>query len=276
MLKDLLGDQPDESINPIDDHSGLSGDGAGGGGLNQYPDNDPVPVEVGRGEINRDLEHNIGNLSEAEQEQIKRQLQQVCKRSSDTTSGSLAAGIEQQLVIKKVRPSRKWERVIKKWAKTKMKQTEQWVQVDRRWMYTDATIMVPSTHEQEDRGRIDVMFYMDASISCADEVARFLKAARSLPKDRFRVLLRSFDTTVYELDINEDKAEGFGGTAFAPLEAHALEQRKYPDAVFVLTDGIGDEITPMYPKRWHWFLTESGYEGLIDKRCNIHHLASYG
>ena len=30
--------------------------------------------------------------------------------------------------------------------------------------------------------------------------------------------------------------------------------KKYPDAIFVITDGDGNHISPEYPDRWYWFL----------------------
>ena len=29
---------------------------------------------------------------------------------------------------------------------------------------------------------------------------------------------------------------------------------KYPDAVFVMTDGYGDKVVPQMPERWYWFI----------------------
>ena len=49
---------------------------------------------------------------------------------------------------------------------------------------------------------------------------------------------------------------------------------KYPDAVFIITDGYGDPVTPEISKRWYWFLS-CNYRGCIPKECNIFDLADY-
>ena len=49
----------------------------------------------------------------------------------------------------------------------------------------------------------------------------------------------------------------------------------YPDAVWILTDGWGDEVFPEKPKRWHWFLTSGGYRGYIHKDSNVHVLSKF-
>jgi predicted metal-dependent peptidase len=265
-IKDLKELPPD--LETCDNHGGL-----GNGDLNEFDDSTTDPC-ISRSEIDRGVEHGVSNLSEDEQKKVKRQLQQVNKRTEANVAGTVAAGIERKLVIRKPKPSRRWEKIIHRWANERIKESEHWISSDRRWLYGSGDILIPSTHEQADKGKLDVMFFIDASISCADQSERFVRAARSLPSDRFRVLLRSFDTEVYEVGA-DNVVRGFGGTAFQPLENHALEQRKYPDAVFVLTDGYGNTINPMFPKRWYWFITEDGYDGLINKKSHIHHLENF-
>ena len=72
-----------------------------------------------------------------------------------------------------------------------------------------------------------------------------------------------FDTRVFKLsdeDIAAGKLYGFGGTYFHILEEYIKqeikkENKKYPDAVFVITDGMGDNVYPQIPQRWYWFLS---------------------
>ena len=105
---------------------------------------------------------------------------------------------------------------------------------------------------------------LDTSGSCADLAPRFWRAANSLPKEKFNVHYYCFDTQVYKLkdsDINAGKLYGFGGTCFIAIEnfiqkSIKKEGKKYPAAVFVLTDGYGTNVKPQDAKKWYWFLSE--------------------
>jgi hypothetical protein len=53
------------------------------------------------------------------------------------------------------------------------------------------------------------------------------------------------------------------------------ENCKYPEAVFVITDGYGDSIRPQDPSKWYWFITQGGTKNYIDKDCNFFRLEDY-
>jgi len=130
------------------------------------------------------------------------------------------------------------------------------------------------------RDRIDVWFFQDTSGSCRHLAERFFKAAASVPEDRFRVRIFCFDTKVYETDLKSGKLYGFGGTAFQPLEDEIQNiiqkepRTKYPQAVFVVTDGYGSNIQPEFPDRWHWFLSEN-YTRCIPSSSKRYNLKDY-
>lgn len=178
---------------------------------------------------------------------------------------------------KKIVKKRKWETVIKKWASKYLisatKEREQWARVNRRFTFMqNSNFFIPSEMEVEEfndeEKKITVHFFLDTSGSCAGLAPRFWKAANSLPDDKFNVKLFCFDTRVYEVEKEKKKLYGFGGTSFDIIEEyiqHHLKDRenkgKYPEAVFMITDGCGNDVRPQYPDRWHIFLTDD------DKSC---------
>lgn len=185
----------------------------------------------------------------------------------------------------RVKPKKKWETVIKKWAKQydrpDLRDVEQWARVNRRYSCLESEFILPTEMETEHdiEGRIGVWFFQDTSGSCYSYANRFFKAAKSLPEDRFEVKLHCFDTLVYETTIESGKLYGGGGTSFDILEKYIQryikkENVKYPQAVFVITDGFGTNVNPEKPDRWHWFLT-STYVRCIPDECKIFNLKDF-
>ena len=164
----------------------------------------------------------------------------------------------------KIKEKKKWETVIKNWACRQIKQStkdhEQWARINRRFVLVDKDLMIPSECEVDDfeqeKNKIDVWFFQDTSGSCEHLAPRFFKAAKSLPKTKFKVRMFCFDTSVYETSLESGKLYGFGGTSFSCIEEKIQEiikkdKCKYPSAVFIITDGYGNNVSPQYPKKWH-------------------------
>ena len=111
-------------------------------------------------------------------------------------------------------------------------------------------------------GATPYAFYFMTRARNAEDLG--VKAAATIPEDRFRVRIFCFDTKVYETSLASGKLYGFGGTSFQPIEnaiqsiVQKEEKTKYPQRVFVITDGLGSSVSPEFPERWHWFITE-GY-----------------
>ena len=81
-----------------------------------------------------------------------------------------------------------------------------------------------------------------------------------------------FDTKVYETTIESRRLYGFGGTSFDIIEDYIQSyikknNLKYPEAVFVITDGCGNSVNPQIPKNWYWFLSKN-YITYIPKESN--------
>ena len=184
----------------------------------------------------------------------------------------------------KIAKKKKWETVIKKWSLKYLRDdqdTEQWAKTNRRIDGLVKNLMLPSDFDEQNSklDRIEVWFFCDTSGSCAHFKDRFFKAARSLSPEKFILRLFSFDTKVYDVNIEDGKVYGGGGTSFVILEraiqsAIKANKCKYPEAVFVLTDGYGDHVKPEFPKRWYWFLSVNA-RYCIPKECNIHLLSQF-
>jgi hypothetical protein len=186
-----------------------------------------------------------------------------------------------------VKKKKKWETVIKRWVNRFIKHSdrdhEQWARVNRRFVGLQSNLFLPSEMEIDEREeikkKIKVIFFQDTSGSCSHFAERFFKAAKSLPKERFDMELYCFDTQVYKTSLESGKLYGFGGTSFEILERKVEEIckgnfRKYPKAVFVITDGYGDAIHPKKPRNWYWFLSTT-YTSCIPKECNIFQLSDF-
>jgi hypothetical protein len=204
----------------------------------------------------------------------KNSLRDMIKKHFSNPKGISAGGLQAGLGtggwmfvdVGKVSKKKKWETVIKKWSKKYLAKDcydfEQWARINRRLATLSRDLMLPSEME-EDRpkeDKIEVYFFQDVSGSCIHLKERFLKAAKSLPGDRFKVRAFSFDTCVHAIDLKSGKIYGGGGTSFSVLEKKIQEimrseKVQYPKAIFVITDGYGDRIKPQIPKNWYWFLS---------------------
>lgn len=208
---------------------------------------------------------------------------EIVKSVSESLSGSDKESLEEMVeshsagdhpgkmwrfVSAKARPKRKWETVIQKWAKrydrSDFQEVEQWARLNRRYTVLDNSLILPSDMEMEDdtEGKIEVWFFQDTSGSCSGYQTRFFTAAKSLPCDRFDVKMHCFDTNVFETTLESGKLYGFGGTKYQPIEdyiqTYMRENRtKYPQAVFIITDGHGSNVSPDRPDRWYFFLSSS-------------------
>ncbi len=249
----------------VDDHSGLEGDWEGA--IDQ---------------LNQDLSD---KEKESLKDMIRKHFQHDKESKESKERGSEAGGQwtfakKQQTVHKK-----KWETVIKKWALKHVQDftsREQWARLHRRFSLLPTKLMLPSEMEEEDvtePKKVLVWFFQDTSGSCSGLKDRFFKAAASLPPWRFDVKMHCFDTQVYETTLTSRKLYGFGGTSFQPLENYIQRYCRenncaYPDTVFVVTDGYGDQVRPEKPERWYVFLT-SHYRHCFPSNVNFYSLKDF-
>jgi len=236
---------------------------------------------------------NLSNeLTEDEKKPLKsmvdKHFQNPPKDEKNQQAGTGTGGRWVFAGIGKVLKKKKWETVINKWASKylikKDKDAEQWARIHRRLTFLPRDMFLPSDMEVEEheneKKKIKVFFFLDTSGSCWGFKDRFFAAAESLPTERFDVRLFCFDTVVKETTLASKKIYGGGGTSFYILEQHIQavmnqENCKYPEAVFVITDGYGDSIRPQKPAGWYWFISHGGTKNYIDKDCNFFRLEDY-
>lgn len=216
----------------------------------------------------------LPELIEKETKDIEQQIKQA-----GLTPGQIAKlAVLVKRVIKK-----KWETVIKRWTQKFNfdKEEEQWVRKSRRMESMPSDLMLPSEQEVEfeEKNRIRVAFFQDTSGSCAHLADRFFAAASSLDPTRFDVDMYCFDTQVYPTTLASKKLYGFGGTTFTCIENYIQNDckqkgKRYPAAVFVITDGYGDRVFPEQPDKWYWFLSHD-YKDCIPNTCNTFMLKDF-
>lgn len=208
-------------------------------------------------------------LSDVEKATIKNEIDKHFQTTPSQRAGTETGGMWHVAQVAKVKRKQKWETVIKKWVQKRLRTTdddqEQWSRLNRRLVFLPKNMFLPSNMEIEeeikDKNKINVRFYLDTSGSCWHLKDRFFAAAMSIPTDRFNVELFCFDTTVVPTDIVAKKMYGGGGTSFSIIEQDIQRSMqgkdgtgKYPDAVFLMTDGYGNNVKPQMPERWYWFI----------------------
>lgn len=229
-------------------------------------------------------------LSDEELQSVKDLIEKHCVKPEENKNkqAGTGTGVWVFAAKNKIVKKKKWETIIKKWASKYLienfKDTEQWARLNRRLSMLKTQMFLPSDmeiYEQEDeKRRVKVYFFLDTSGSCYSLKDRFWKAAESLPEDRFDVRLFCFDTAVQETTLESRKIYGGGGTSFKIIEDKIQKEIKeknenYPDAVFLITDGFGDKVTPQNPKAWYWFLTEMHSTSYIPKESSTFKLQDF-
>lgn len=191
----------------------------------------------------------------------------------------LKAGNELGNKFIKLKPEKKykhkWETIIKNWARPFLdyKTEEQWIR-DRKYNCISDEFMLSSDRfiDNDEKKKIQVYFFQDTSGSCVHLADRFFKASNTLNPERFDVKMFCFDTQVYP--VIDGKLSGFGGTSFTCIDEFINRLPRYPDAVFIITDGYGDKVEPVKPGKWYWFLSEQ-YKECIPNSCHTYDLKDF-
>jgi len=204
----------------------------------------------------------------------------------DNKPGTLTGNMVKHIDIKKneVKKKPKWETVIKKWTSFKAKniEQEQWVQTNRRFVFFNSPdVLLPSEIEIEDKDldKINLFFVIDNSGSCFGYTKRFVKAAYSLDPQKFNVRIFAHDTAMHE--VKNGRVRGGGGTDFRCIERYIQNMivrkkiKKYPEAVFHLTDGYASPFAVEKPQNWCVFLTPYGGKYAFPSGVSIYNLLDY-
>ena len=224
------------------------------------------------------------SLSDAEKEEINK----ILDKFSDSKEASKEGDGNAKLMPKYNLKKKKWESVIKKWTLPMLKNDfdffDHWARSNRRMAELPSEVILPNEmelQEKDENNRIPLYFFLDVSGSCSHLAERFWKAASSIPKESFDKRLFSFNTVVEEVNEKDRLLNVGGATRFDILEQKLQEDLKnkrikiYPPAVFVITDGYGNQIKPKKAEKWHWFLTEFSYKSYIPKESKIHELKNF-
>lgn len=235
--------------------------------------------------VGKDASDIIDDVVNGLDDKEKEELQKRIKPQLNSPAGDGALGNLSTVKRLSYRKSHKWKEVVRKqFLRGQNGLQEQWgVRARRQNMLPPDTIL-PSEREDDDLfRRAEVFLFLDNSGSCYSLKDQFFTAALSLPTNEFRVRAFSFDTRVYEIDLQKLKIRGGGGTSFGPIENHISmierETGRYPQLVFVITDGYGSRVQPKYPERWHWFVQNSSQISAVyqhaPKACYTHLLQDF-
>lgn len=255
---------------------GASGNGSSGSGNGKVLD-DHSHME--------DFEKVIQKLNKDMSGEEKQSLQGTIQKHymDNSPAGTVGGNLWVFANVGKVVKKKKWETVIKKWAKKHTQDTseEQWSRKNRRLFCLSDNLILPTDAEVDanEKQKIDVFAFQDSSGSCYHLASRFFKAMASLPSDRFNIHTFCFDTHVYKVNLQDQKLYGFGGTSFSCIESYIQEYMRkhnvnYPAAIFCITDGFGDHVEPEKPQNWYWFLS-TNYDAYIPKKSHIFHLKDF-
>jgi len=205
-------------------------------------------------------------------------------------------GSEQRANVEKVKVKKRWETVITKWCKSKVTQKrnkiKRWGFVNRKFdnIACTSNYLFQGDPSIIDRSKLkeknSIALFLDTSGSCINLKHRFVSAAASIPKEFFDIHVATFDTKVKKIFDDKDSSSkirhtsswsiwGGGGTSFDIIERYLQSLPKYPDAIFVITDGYGDSIYPEFPERFHWFLTKYNCKSYIPIKSKMFMLDNF-
>jgi predicted metal-dependent peptidase len=165
-----------------------------------------------------------------------------------------------------------WNKILFQLVDT-LKPEDVWTKVNRKLLSVYPDIILPSSKDKE-KEKLFVAIDTSGSID-HNALKLFLTVLKNTPK-RFQIDAITFDTRCYPFDVKKGKEPlGGGGTNFGIIENYIQNNfKKYPKAVFILTDGYGSPVSPQHPDRWCWMLYGSAYTGFCGtmKHHNIRDL----
>lgn len=272
LLQDKNIKNNSEYFSTIDDHNKLE----------NHEDSEEIMSGIG--------EKVESNFNEEEKKEWEEQLETegLNKEFFENTEAGKGKGFFEYIFHKeKVAVKKKWESIIIKWVNNRKtnhyKDEESWLVQNKRFSAIKTDFSIPYLKDEEiitdKKDKNNLFFFQDVSGSCVHLIDRFFKAANSIPKERFNIRIFTFDTDVSEIDIKNPKIKIGGGTSFSIIEQYIQfiikqEKIKYPDAVFIITDGYGNVVKPEKPQNWHWFLS-SNYKKFIPNNSNSYNLKDF-
>lgn len=233
-------------------------------------------------------------IEESDLKNMSSKTEDLCEGDNDLEEsrgdkgGTGIGGNMESLRRKRVRKSQVWDVMIKDLIRTKKILTddteETWGGKSRRHMLLGDDLFLPSERIDDvfTEDKIVLNLFLDVSGSCYNLVEDFFTISESIPDKLFDINLFTFDEIVSRIPKNVSNYEfdGSGGTDFRCIERDIQDRicggEKYPDAVFVITDGEGCKFLPERPERWTFFLTHKGCEEDVPEGAKIIKLKDVG
>lgn len=201
--------------------------------------------------VNKNVQNSAFTDQELKQIQDIKKAMQDCNDGYVSRAGKDANG-NKRPVDGSDRRALNWNKILYKFVET-LKPEDIWSKPNRKLIPSYPDIILPSWKDQE-KEKIFCAVDVSGSINY-DALKLFISVLRNTPK-RFEIEAITFNTSCYEYDIfGKNMPEAGGGTDFAIIERYIQDNcKKYPKAVFILTDGWGTPVKPEYPNRWGWLL----------------------
>lgn len=301
-LRNLIEIYPEIKIpfNSGENGEQSSGDGESGENSESIPGTQTVD-EHGKMADSDDFKEVFEEINSSMTNEEKKSIKDIIEKHYETDGdnnskqngsgrGISGTGVWTFMNVKNVQKKRKWETVIYDWCRKRVrpdiKGIERWGRVHRRLTaFKSKKLRLPCEMDVDTfvgkEYKLNLLFFLDVSGTCSHLAKRFFKAALSLPEDRFETELFAFNTAVQSVDKKTQRMSVGGGTSFHIIEAAIQKWKKeknndrYPDAVFIITDGKGNSINPEKPERIYWFLTESNSKSFIPSKSHTFELKDF-
>jgi hypothetical protein len=235
-----------------------------------------------------------GGLDEGDMEEIKealgKDMKELFPEKSDQEIKDLLSDFEKETkaklagtgsfegkpVVAITKKKKTWQSFAKKLQKMFFDSREEsaWLPHKRLRHLETNGMRIPSSREEEQREKVNVILLLDTSGSCTSYQPHFLGFAKALPKEYFNVHVFGFNTRPYKVDMKDPHFKG-GGTSFSFFQ-DVYDSVPGEKIVFVFTDGEGSECKLKHPQLWHWFMySYDRCTHYIPKECKIHRLDDF-
>lgn len=159
--------------------------------------------------------------------------------------------------VGKVRIRKDLRRFLEEQVRPRVRYEANWNRPNRKAAALFPEVILPTW--EADPAPQEILMAIDTSGSISKAFLDIFAAVASQDIPGNRVTFISFDTRPYLFRKGTAKLRGGGGTRVQAVEEYIRDHMaRYPDLVFVFTDGHTPAPTPAHPRRWVWILTPRG------------------
>lgn len=215
-------------------------------------------------------------------EELESMMSAIGKKGGRNGKGGLAGYMERRNTKKKL----SIKDLIKgmRTAASKLMPTDTFVTQGRRFTSLSNDLMMPNAHDaKRSRDKFRIALCLDVSGSVAHLRPQFYELRELFLKEKELLEVKSYVFANHIKEItgpNQSYDVGGGNAPFQLIEDELTKPNsktkkvpRYPDCVIVITDGEAGGVSPKYPKRWLWLLTEHNRTSSIPKDSR-HYLMS--